>query len=179
MKTARAFTLIELLIVLAIIGILAAIATVNFQEAQVRAKTARVRSDMRTLAGALESYRVDNPAYPLAYAAQGDLMITHPLNVITTPIAYATTVPPDPFGIASYNFNPNLKGEGHYYYRDAASTSVGLASQTFGYIWQELPEKKYFLHSSGPNRIYDVVPYIEYDPTNGTVSTGDITRFGP
>ena len=54
-----AFTLIQLLIVVAIIAILAAIAVPNFLEAQVRAKTARVKADMRTLATGMESYAVD------------------------------------------------------------------------------------------------------------------------
>ncbi len=62
----KAFTLIELLIVVAIIAILAAIAVPNFLEAQVRSKIARVKSDHRTLVTAIESYRVDNPAYPRA-----------------------------------------------------------------------------------------------------------------
>lgn len=60
----KAFTLIELLIVVAIIAILAAIAVPNFLEAQVRAKVARVKSDHRTFALAVESYRVDNNAVP-------------------------------------------------------------------------------------------------------------------
>ncbi len=58
------FTLIELLIVVAIIAILAAIAVPNFLEAQTRAKVSRVKSDMRTVATALESYRVDGNKYP-------------------------------------------------------------------------------------------------------------------
>ena len=45
-----AFTLIELLIVVAIIAILAAIAVPNFLEAQVRAKISRAKADMRSLA---------------------------------------------------------------------------------------------------------------------------------
>ena len=55
----KAFTLIELLIVVAIIAILAAIAVPNFLEAQTRSKISRVRSDLRSLATALESYCVD------------------------------------------------------------------------------------------------------------------------
>src|SRR5690349_9257970 len=63
-QPARAFTLIELLIVVAIIAILAAIAVPNFLEAQTRAKVSRVKSDQRSLATAIESYRVDNNEYP-------------------------------------------------------------------------------------------------------------------
>jgi prepilin-type N-terminal cleavage/methylation domain-containing protein len=61
----KAFTLIELLIVVAIIAILAAIAVPNFLEAQTRAKVARIQSDQRTYATALETYYIDNNSYPL------------------------------------------------------------------------------------------------------------------
>ncbi|MCC5876390.1 MAG: prepilin-type N-terminal cleavage/methylation domain-containing protein, partial [Candidatus Sumerlaeia bacterium] len=64
MKLRTGFTLIELLIVVAIIAILAAIAVPNFLEAQTRAKVARVNSDLRSLATAIEAYRVDNNDYP-------------------------------------------------------------------------------------------------------------------
>ena len=50
------FTLVELLVVVAIIAILSLIAVPNFLEAQVRAKVSRARSDLRTVATGLEAY---------------------------------------------------------------------------------------------------------------------------
>lgn len=71
-----AFTLIELLIVVAIIAILAAIAVPNFIEAQTRAKVSRVLADLREMRTAVESYAVDNSKYPRMtwYSAWGDAL---------------------------------------------------------------------------------------------------------
>ena len=65
------FTLIELLIVIAIIGILAAIAIPNLLNAVQRGKQKRTMSDMRTLATAVEAYAVDNNSYPAAACNPG------------------------------------------------------------------------------------------------------------
>ncbi len=65
------FTLIELLIVIAIIGILAAIAIPNLLNAVQRGKQKRTMSDMRALATAVEAYAVDNNTYPQASCASG------------------------------------------------------------------------------------------------------------
>lgn len=59
----KAFTLIELLIVVAIIAILAAIAVPNFLEAQTRAKVSRTKSDLRSIATGMETYRIDHNKY--------------------------------------------------------------------------------------------------------------------
>jgi prepilin-type N-terminal cleavage/methylation domain-containing protein len=88
------FTLIELLIVVAIIAILAAIAVPNFLEAQVRAKTARAKADMRTIATGIESYRIDWNRYP----PNDGRFYSTPLE-LTTPQAYLTSRYPDPFSI--------------------------------------------------------------------------------
>src|SRR3972149_11208763 len=53
----RAFTLIELLIVIAIILILIAIALPNFLEAQIRSRVTRANAEMRSLITATAAYR--------------------------------------------------------------------------------------------------------------------------
>lgn len=93
MKTNHAFTLIELLIVVAIIGILAAIAVPNFLNAQVRAKVAHVEGDFSAVKTALEMYRLDNNTYPI----DSDNSLPIGMSKLTTPIAYMSAFPRDPF----------------------------------------------------------------------------------
>jgi prepilin-type N-terminal cleavage/methylation domain-containing protein len=111
MKTNRftaAFTLIELLIVVAIIAILAAIAVPNFLEAQTRAKISRARADLRTIHTGLEMYQIDNNSIPLMNGINaaidlddraGTKQYQRTLERLTSPIAYLTgrSVFSDPF----------------------------------------------------------------------------------
>lgn len=108
----RAFTLIELLIVVAIIAILAAIAVPNFLEAQTRSKISRFKADVRTGGLALEMYQVDHNRYPPPDAVppgSDETLAGRPDDYvkgaaenylprkITTPIAYMTSLPIDIF----------------------------------------------------------------------------------
>jgi prepilin-type N-terminal cleavage/methylation domain-containing protein len=67
----RAFTLIELLLVVAIIALLVAIAVPNYLEATRRADTAACKSNLRTLGTALAMYRLDHGIFPPADGTAG------------------------------------------------------------------------------------------------------------
>src|SRR5437762_5879700 len=69
MRKDKGFTLIELLIVVAIIGIIAAIAIPNLLNAIQRGKQKRTMADMRAIGTSVEAYAVDNNFYPAAGSA--------------------------------------------------------------------------------------------------------------
>ena len=201
----KAFTLIELLIVVAIIAILAAIAVPNFLEAQTRAKISRVQSELRSFATAIESYRLDYGKYPKSMnGATGEEIVC-----LTTPISYMTTLPRDTFklqmrqdqldhlsqqqifGGAVYDYvlykfypelpkgsdAPGLKGKNQPFF-DCVRMDAIVNTYNAGFDW--------FMFSIGPDldEEYDYrgskLPRTlirrTYDASNGTLSSGDIFR---
>jgi type IV pilus assembly protein PilA len=63
-KNQKGFTLIELLIVVAIIGILAAIAIPQFASYRQKAYNSAAQSDLKNLKTGMEAYMADNQVYP-------------------------------------------------------------------------------------------------------------------
>ncbi len=140
------FTLIELLIVVAIIGILAAIAVPNFLNAQIKAKVSRSYSDMRSTLTAIEQLRLDKGVLLVDFwdddttwgrdriaetfngvgnrpeASRRQLDVLAPL---TSPISYMSSVPKDPFAPKSlqdasggHSERFGISGNDVYYYAD-------------------------------------------------------------
>jgi type II secretion system protein G len=203
----RAFTLIELLIVVAIIAILAAIAVPNFLEAQTRAKVSRSKSDMRSLATAVEAYAVDHNHHPIAEQwVRVYNTFNHRLRGVTTPVAFITTLPIDLFwnGVIQFPITPGEQPT--YEYEDYTTAVVGESILTppggYNLFLNRSAFESYYgnrggltwaMHTAGPDRINDFqdptlnkpildgIAYLQglrrlYDPTNGTVSSGDIIR---
>ena len=67
-KNEKGFTLIELLIVVAIIGILAAIAIPQFASYRQKAYNSAAQSDLKNMKTAMEAYMADNQQYPAGMA---------------------------------------------------------------------------------------------------------------
>ena len=177
----KGFTLIELLIVVAIIAILAAIAVPNFLEAQTRSKVSRVKADQRSLATAIESYRVDNNKCPVGFGYP-EGYIKYRLARATTPIAYISSLPDDPFTPINLGGVPAgdlpsfvyLLGQNQnfpLYYRTNPDFRLAVSSPNIDWV----------LIGQGPGRTNTTtwVDWIPYDATNGTISHGEIIRSGP
>ncbi|HQQ00338.1 MAG TPA: prepilin-type N-terminal cleavage/methylation domain-containing protein [bacterium] len=174
----KAFTLIELLIVVAIIGILAAIAVPNFMNARIKAAVSRVEADMKATTTALEMYRLDYGKYVKTMAGASDIV------QLTTPIPYLASMPKDYFqgNDDPKTFNP-----------DSQTNSWEYTSNSLGWGWK--PPHAYMVSSVGPaktghgphldwaytgpnnwNKQYfrDVM----YNISNGILSAGAIIKYG-
>jgi len=190
----RAFTLIELLIVVAIIAILALIAVPNFLKAQTRSKVARGKADMRTIQTAVEAYFVDWNAYPAPSGIGPDLLYDAP--ELSTPIAYISSVHlTDPFGGAN-KFGDNVGGRGFptqravgykYFFCDYYGPKDGNTWAERANLPREFRRNLYVLYSYGPDYAQNELQRFAigqigcdalYDPTNGTVSQGDFGKCG-
>lgn len=216
----KALTLIELLIVVGIIAILAAVGLVNFLEAQTRARVSAALGHTRAIAHALEAYAVDRNTYPPTMPRYPNdplgLLADHQLTGLTTPISYlnSTAAMRDPFGqvrlqvfqtsLTTFGAPPSLQVQNdfprlqppnpersllYFHYPSlAARSGIEALRASIAVVISIGPDQRdslgaysilspEFFAAVFPNGPISHPLDTIYDPTNGTLSEGDLGCF--
>lgn len=193
----RASSLMEVMLVLAILVVIAAVFSMASHELIVRAKTAKTKDDHRLLANALQSYRWDHPDFPSTDQGMEPLVATH----------LRDTLPRDPFAPQSMPYlfvrrpladsEDELSGDNGEVNFIIASVGPNGKSDIMNFLYPpKEPEKinvgppktgQKSTAEGGPEEdkedrkpkkltMLDLMN-LTYDPTNGAKSKGDIIKI--
>jgi general secretion pathway protein G len=107
------FTLVELMVVVVILGLLATVVMINVLPSQDRAMREKAKADISTLEQALDTYRLENLAYPTT--EQGLRALVEPPAGLSRPDryrqgGYIRRLPEDPWGNPYQYANPGRQG---------------------------------------------------------------------
>src|SRR5690606_27990944 len=106
----QGFSLIEIMVVVVIMGIMAALIVPNLMDRPDQARTVAARQDIAALMQALKLYRLDNGRYPTAEQGLQALVGKSPSGQ-NTGRAYMDLLPDDPWGTPYQYLNPGVHGE--------------------------------------------------------------------
>ena len=105
-RRATGFTLVEVILVIVIIGILAAVAVPNFAGKTDKARIASAKSQIKNLASAVDIFEVDTGTYPASLNA----LLTNPgVNGWDGPYMKGNSIPNDPWGVP-YQYSTSGNG---------------------------------------------------------------------
>lgn len=164
----RAFTLIEMLIVIAMIAVLAAIAVPNFLEAQTRGKISKAKSDMSVVMLALRSYSADHNQFP-PHQPEIHAFLTV-CAAVTTVTAENTSAPAD----ARYVWvRPEAQLASAYPILEYSGNDLWQLTTPIAYCGRILPEDPFKVETRLRGSGYDVpgFSYVNLSAFSSTKST--------
>ena len=142
----KGFTIIELLIVIAIIGILAGLVLNNFQGAQAKARDTQRRTDINNIHAKLEEFFNEENSYPISFT-QADLAgidagaLTDTDDITIEPTnATASTKPADPYTATKPDEDAGESQYTYAAYECTGATATDDCAKYVLYSWVERPD---------------------------------------
>lgn len=137
----KGFTLVELLIVIIIIAVLAAIAIPKFSNSSTRSRESSLRANLKLVRNAVDLFRADTGAFPASLAAlSATASPTAGLNATGGAQSFSTSdwrgpylqaVPNDPIAAAAFSYGTGSTNTGNVVSSSTATSSEGTAYNTW------------------------------------------------
>jgi len=130
-QRAQGFTLIEIMVVVAILGILAALVVPKIMGRPDEARIVAAKQDIAAIRQALNLYRLDNQRYPTTEQGLQALVekpATSPIPANWKAGGYLERLPKDPWGAPYQYLNPGLRGEVDIYSLGADGATGGAGN---------------------------------------------------